>query len=120
MENQNNWRNVGTQMENQNNWRNTGTQIMFKKPCDRFNLEGKCKWEKNCRYSHMELTREKWEQYYPGLQYTPKYSIVKKKDLTITDLYFKLVELNSKLNQVCESLQITQRDLYELYRKNKF
>ena len=44
----------------------------LKKPCDKYNLEGECKWVDTCKYSHRNLTPEEWSIYYPGIPFTLK------------------------------------------------
>ena len=34
------------------------------RPCDKFNLDGNCKWGEYCKYSHETLTVEKWNEVY--------------------------------------------------------
>ena len=49
--------------------------LCTKKPCDKFNLEGDCKWHDNCKYSHRNLTPEEWSRFYPGIPYTLRTNI---------------------------------------------
>jgi len=44
----------------------------LKKPCDKYNLEGECKWIEVCKYSHRHLTAEEWSIYYPEIPYSLK------------------------------------------------
>lgn len=55
--------------------------LAVKKPCDKFNLEGECKWYESCKYSHRSLTPEEWSRYYPGIPYTLKTNIEKRLEL---------------------------------------
>jgi len=43
--------------------------LYIKKPCDKFNINGDCRWQDNCKYSHRNLTHEEWEHFYPNIQY---------------------------------------------------
>lgn len=55
--------------------------LCIKKPCDKFNLEGECKWQDNCKYSHRNLTSEEWGKLYPEIPYTLKNNIQKRQNL---------------------------------------
>lgn len=67
-----------------------------KKPCDRFNLEGDCRWYDSCKYSHRNLTPEEWIRHYPGIPYTLK---------THTQ---KRVEIENKLMNLSGRIQILE------------
>lgn len=44
------------------------------KPCDKFNLEGYCRWGDRCKYSHKDLTQQEWEMFYPTVPFSIKIS----------------------------------------------
>jgi hypothetical protein len=44
------------------------------KPCDKFNLEGYCRWGDRCKYSHKDLTQQEWEIFYPSIPFSIKLS----------------------------------------------
>ena len=54
-----------------------------KKPCDKFNIDGECKWNDNCKYSHRTLTNEEWSKYYPTIPFMLRKNIQKKVNRTI-------------------------------------
>jgi len=62
------------------------------KPCDKYNLEGSCRWNDQCKYSHRNLTEEEWKEVYPGVPYDLKTNIQKREFLEA-----KIQELESKL-----------------------
>jgi len=63
------------------------------KPCDKFNLEGHCKWGDYCKYLHKNLSQEEWDTFYPGIPYALKINNQKRQMLDI-----KIGELESKIN----------------------
>jgi hypothetical protein len=63
-----------------------------RRPCDKYNLEGECKWSENCKYSHRNLSPEEWSRYYPGIPYTLRTNVQKR--LEIED---KLQKLEAQL-----------------------
>jgi hypothetical protein len=68
------------------------THLTIRKPCDKLNLEGECKWNDNCKYSHKNLTAEEWCRYYPGIPYNLRSNIQKRQQLEN-----KLIELEGRL-----------------------
>ena len=76
------------------------------KPCDKFNLEGDCKWNDQCKYSHRNLNEEEWNKYYPSVPYTLKQNIHKRQllELRIQDLENKFKILEFKLNSIDQTL----------------
>lgn len=83
--------------------------LVIKKPCDKFNLEGECKWYDTCKYSHRNLTPDDWCRFYPGIPYTLKTNIEKR-----LELEHKIVELEKKL-YIMEFKQCgMSKDLQEL------
>jgi hypothetical protein len=66
--------------------------LLVKKPCDKFNLEGDCKWNDNCKYSHKNLTPEEWCRFYPGIPFNLRTNIQKRQQLEN-----KLLEIESRL-----------------------
>lgn len=62
------------------------------KPCDKYNLEGYCKWRDFCKYSHRNLTQEEWLQFYPGIPFVLKTNVQKR--LALEEL---IVDLESRI-----------------------
>ena len=52
--------------------------LATRKPCDKFNLEGDCRWGENCKYSHRSLTPEEWSRFYPDTPFSLKNNIQKR------------------------------------------
>jgi hypothetical protein len=76
------------------------------KPCDRYNLEGFCKWIEYCKYSHRVLSEDEWKQYYPDIPYNLLLNSQKRQvlenmlsdmDCRIKILEYKLECIDSKL-----------------------
>jgi hypothetical protein len=63
------------------------------KPCDKYNLEGYCKFNDYCKYSHKNLTQEEWEIHYVNIPYGLKQNIQKRQ---LTEI--KQRELESRIN----------------------
>ena len=68
------------------------THLYTMKPCDKHNLEGYCKWDGYCKYSHRDLTQEEWGYYYPNIPYMLKTNNQKRQ---ITQI--KIYELESRI-----------------------
>lgn len=66
--------------------------LIVKKPCDKYNLEGSCKWGECCKYSHKTLDPEEWSKYYPDLPFSVRTNIQKRQLLEN-----KLIELESRV-----------------------
>ena len=66
--------------------------LCTKKPCDKYNLEGECKWHDNCKYSHRNLTVDEWSRFYPGIPYTLKTNIERR-----VQIETKLQDIESRL-----------------------
>ena len=103
-----------------------------KKPCDKFNLEGDCKWYDNCKYSHRNLTSEEWSRYYPGIPFTLKTNIQKRQQLEakvfdienrVKILEFKQEGISKDVQQIGQTLHNCVRHLKALinqYNHNSF
>jgi len=72
----------------------------LKKPCDKYNLEGECKWVETCKYSHRNLTAEEWSIYYPGIPFTLKNSLQRlvqiEQNLTELERRVKILEFKQE------------------------
>lgn len=79
------------------------------KPCDKYNLEGYCKWGDYCKYLHKSLTQEEWETFYPNIPYALKINNQKRQMLDI-----KISELESKIN----ILEYKIKSMDEYYEQN--
>ena len=77
------------------------------KPCDKYNLEGYCKWGEYCKYLHKNLSQDEWETYYPGIPYALKLNSQKRQMLEI-----KIGELESRIN-ILEYKLKSMDDYYE-------
>jgi len=91
-----------------------------KKPCDKFNLEGECKWHDNCKYSHRNLIPEEWSRFYPGIPYTLKTNVQKRLliENRLADLEgrmrimeFKQDGISKDVQQIGQTLQFIRRTL---------
>lgn len=56
-----------------NNYQNNFRRPCYK-PCDKFNLEGYCRWGDRCKYSHKDLSQQEWELFYPTIPFSIKIS----------------------------------------------
>lgn len=63
------------------------------KPCDKYNLEGFCKFNDYCKYSHRNLTQEEWDQNYPNIPYSLKQNTQKRQMMEL-----KQRETDSRIN----------------------
>jgi len=72
------------------------------RPCDKYNLEGNCRWNDQCKYSHRALTEDEWIQFYPNIPYVLRYHIHRQKYLEtiIEELQSKINILEFKLNEM--------------------
>jgi len=81
--------------------------LSIKKPCDKFNLEGECKWGDDCKYSHRILTPEEWELTYPTIPFNIKKNMQKKAqfDNKLLDIEARLKILEFKQEGIVKDLQ---------------
>lgn len=68
------------------------SHLIAKKPCDKFNLEGSCKWGECCKYSHKRLDPEEWSKHYPQVPYSMRTNIEKYQMLEN-----KLIEMEGRI-----------------------
>ena len=75
-------------------------QILSKRPCDKYNLEGKCSWGEQCKYSHRLLQEQEWTIYYPMIPYAYKHLLVRQPEMekNIQEIYslLKIIEFKLK------------------------
>lgn len=78
-----------------------------RKPCDKYNFEGECKWYDNCKYSHRNLTPDEWFRYYPGIPYTLKLNLQKRLliEARIADIEGRIRVLEFKQEGITRDLQ---------------
>jgi hypothetical protein len=93
--------------------------LNVKKPCDKYNLEGDCKWGDNCKYNHRNLPVDEWSRYYPGIPYTLKTNIQKRQLLEskIEDLEKTISSLEIKQDAMTNDLQVLGQTIQQLVRK---
>lgn len=72
------------------------------RPCDKYNLEGTCRWNDQCKYSHRILSEDEWKQFYPSIPYVLRFHIHRQKYLetVIEELQSKINILEFKLNSM--------------------
>jgi hypothetical protein len=85
------------------------------RPCDKFNLEGFCKFGDYCKYSHKNLTPEEWEIYYKDISYTLKINNQKRQfvELRIKEMESKINILEYKLKSMDEHYEQRVKILQE-------
>ena len=90
-----------------------------RKPCDKYNLEGECKWHDNCKYSHRNLTPEEWSRFYPGIPYTLKTNVQKRLQIEskISDLEGKMRVIEFKQDGISKDVQQIGQTLQQLLRR---
>lgn len=88
-----------------------------RKPCDKFNLEGICYWNNNCKYSHRNLTAEEWSKYYPGIPHTLKNNINKRNILEakLGELESRIKILEYKISSMDEHFEVRLNTLRSHY-----
>ncbi len=93
--------------------------LSTRKPCDKFNLEGECKWHDNCKYSHRNLTPEEWSRFYPGIPYTLKTNIQKRLEIesNIQDLEGRMRVMEFKQDGISKDVQQFGHNLQQCFRK---
>ena len=82
--------------------------LTIKTPCDKYNLEGVCKWGEWCKYSHRVLDAEEWSRYYPEIPFTYKTNIQKRQVLEnkITELEGRVKILEYKIKCMDEYYEV--------------
>lgn len=90
-----------------------------KKPCDKYNLEGDCRWYDNCKYSHKNLTPEEWERFYPDIPYTLKNNVQKRIQIEnkINDLESRIKILEFKQDGISKDVQQIGKTLQNCIRQ---
>ncbi len=93
--------------------------LSTRKPCDKYNLEGECKWHDNCKYSHRNLTPEEWSRFYPGIPYTLKTNVQKRLQIEnkISDLEGKMRVIEFKQDGISKDVQQIGQTLQQLLRR---
>lgn len=79
------------------------------KPCDKYNLEGYCKFGDYCKYSHRNLTQQEWNDTYPNIPFGLRLNNQKREYLEI-----KIRDVESRLN----ILEYKLKSMDEHYEKN--
>lgn len=92
--------------------------LSTKKPCDKYNLEGECKWHDNCKYSHRNLTPDEWSRFYPGIPYTLKTNVQKRLliENRLADLEGKMRVIEFKQDGISRDVQQIGQTLHQLLR----
>jgi len=92
--------------------------LCARKPCDKYNLEGECKWNDHCKYSHRNLTPEEWDVFYPQAPYALKTNLQKRVQLEnkIHDIEEKIKILEYKLEGMSTDLQNIGRLVQNIVR----
>jgi hypothetical protein len=90
------------------------------KPCDKFNLEGYCKFNDYCKYSHKNLTQEEWETHYVNIPYGLKQNIQKRQltEIKQRELESRINILEYKLKSMDEHFEEKFKILFNIYQKN--
>lgn len=93
--------------------------LNVKKPCDKYNLEGECKWHDNCKYSHRNLSPEEWSRYYPGIPYTLKTNVQKRLEIEnrIEEIENRVRIMEFKQDGISKDVQQIGKYVQELLRK---
>ena len=79
-----------------------------RKPCDKFNLEGECRWYDKCKYSHRDLTPEEWGKYYPMIPYNLKTNVKKRLEIEsrLQEMEYRLKVLEYKQSGMQKDLSV--------------
>lgn len=99
-----------------------------KKPCDKFNLEGDCKWNENCKYSHRILTMEEWNLHYPNIPFNMKPALPQKDlnakmfdvDNRIKILEYKQKYMSEEIQTILHALKIHKQGFFNKLDSNHF
>lgn len=80
--------------------------LSIRKPCDKYNLEGECRWYNNCKYSHRNLSTEEWSKFYPGIPYTLRTNVQRRQQMEnkILDLEAKIGILEFKQDGISKDV----------------
>jgi hypothetical protein len=91
------------------------------RPCDKFNLEGFCKFGDYCKYSHRNLSPDEWEVFYKDIPYSLKINNQKRQFLEL-----KLKEMDSRINileykqkSMDEHHEQQLKSIYKMFNKEK-
>lgn len=92
--------------------------LSTRKPCDKYNLEGECRWYNNCKYSHRNLTTEEWSKFYPGIPYTLRTNVQKRQQIEnkLLEMEAKIQILEFKQNGISCDVQRIGQNLHQLLR----
>ena len=93
--------------------------LSIKKPCDKYNLEGECRWHDNCKYSHRNLNPDDWSRYYPGIPYTLKTNIQKRIQLEnkVCDIEGRMKVVEFKQDGMSKDIQIIGQGVQQCLRQ---
>ena len=93
--------------------------LSTRKPCDKFNLEGECRWYENCKYSHRNLSVEECSRFYPGIPYTLKTNVQKRIELEnkLADIEGRMRVMEFKQDGISRDVQQIGNRLRELMRQ---
>lgn len=85
--------------------------LTIRKPCDKYNLEGDCQWNENCKYSHHNLSPEEWSRYYPGIPYTLKTNVQKRMLLEkkLADIEGRMKVFEYKQDCLVQDIQLLKK-----------
>ena len=91
------------------------------RPCDKFNLEGFCKFGDYCKYSHRNLSSEEWELYYNDVPYSLKISNQKRQylELKLNEMDSKINILEYKIKSMDENYEQKMKLLYSMIERMK-
>lgn len=96
--------------------------LSTKKPCDKFNLEGECRWHESCKYSHRSLTPEEWGRFYPSVPYTIKNNVQKRIaiETKLQDIEGRMKVIEYKQDGMCRDIQYIGQLLQKYFRQPAF
>lgn len=95
--------------------------LSTKKPCDKFNLEGECRWHDSCKYSHRSLTPEEWGRFYPGVPFTIKNNVQKRIaiETKLQDIEGRMKIIEYKQDGMCRDIQYIGQLLQKYLRQQQ-
>lgn len=94
-----------------------------RRPCDKYNLEGECKWHNNCKYSHRNLSPDEWSKFYPSVPYTLRTNLQKRVQIEnnvnsidgrMNIVEFKQDGMSRDVQQIGQTLQDVVRQLQRI------
>ena len=93
--------------------------LSTRKPCDKFNLEGECKWHNNCKYSHRNLIPDEWSRFYPGIPYTLRTNVQKRVQIenNVTSIEGRMNVVEFKQDGMGRDVQQIGQTLQEVVRQ---